>query len=337
MKIKMPSMFNGSLMTSFIYCLLIATCLSVHGQQSNIFIDSYRDGINRINSYNVTYKLEYLQQDLSSKTNSSNGLFVALAQTNQDMFASGLGWRVENQVGDKESHTIAITDWKTLTDSIKSQSVLSPGFTYNNFLNPIIKGMYLTDILRNKQSIISPLSSDDGLGVFRVSNPLLTGFSYIDIVLDSNHDYRLKKYILYVTNKKNGQVVMAEKTEIQEFFQDKNESFPGVISRTIGQGVTGQRFTVDRENSSFNLSVAGNLFLAESLPAVNVEKDGWKYYYPPALLPSVKATIAAMPTPPSKAFKSWVIVLFLGFNALFLIAFIVTRIRKIKIHKTTTI
>jgi hypothetical protein len=306
----------------------------IHAKSTDT-VNAYLDSICKIKSYDVTYVMDILIDG-----GKGGGLTPGLTQTNRDMFSADAGWRVENAVNSPEEHTIAIMDAKSIADRIKSDTVVSPGLTYNTYLDPIFKGVYLRDILADKHSTIQPVPAtpgDGGIVQYKLRNPGLQAFDYLQIAFDPAHDNLLKKIELYVTAK-NKRVILIEKTEVQEFVKTSGQAwFPSKILRSMmsaeGVAVSGEQITLDLQHSKFNLPVSEDMFLAKSLPAVNAEDQGWKYYYPPALLPGIKETASIMNklAAPDRKFKTWMLTLFLASNVL-IIGFILLNARKIKTH-----
>jgi len=98
----------------------------------------------------------------------------------------------------------------------------------------------------------------------------------------------------------NGKSTLEEEMLIEKFSQVGSGNWVPAEGRdarimttgpTIGRAYTGKSMELDTEHSSWNSIESGALFTAKSLPAVNVEKDGWKCDYPAALLSDIKVSL----------------------------------------------
>jgi hypothetical protein len=206
---------------------------------------------------------------------------------------------VEDRIG-SDSHTIAVKEWRT---AVKRGLPLSkafmrslPGFTYHDYLNPVISlgGFYLTQFLTDPNSTvksINALPSEPKLIGFQAANPKVSGF--IRLWLDPDHGC-MPKQIEWYQESPDGKAPLAERMEISQFIHIQNGDWVPTEATNLrftpkGSTSSGQKMQLDLNGSSWNSVKSDDLFLASSLPQVNLSEGGWACDYPPGLLRAIKS------------------------------------------------
>ena len=273
-------------------------------------IDRCVAAIKSITSYDVTFRREVLDYiDLLDLKYSTNIPEVSFTQTNRDVFAIGIGRRFEEYIG-TTNHSMGVLDLRTARPDLAKCNTYQ---AYPNLINPVVDAangrswnecFFLTDLLTNQNSTISPLEaslSDGKMVGFQVDNPPILHDQYVRVWLDTEHGYMPNKVELYMRTESHhtldGSVALAGRIQVDEFKQvEKNIWVPTRGSSVIiaqageykGRIVDGSKMEVDLEHSSWNTIKSDELFLATSLPEVNYKKDGWVYDYSPRRLENAK-------------------------------------------------
>jgi hypothetical protein len=286
----------------FLGCFFLAT--SGFAGTSNE-IDRCMAAINSIKSYDVTFTIQHLSYPNYNNLTKPDASVVAITDTNRDVLAVGLGRRIERGVGNNKTHTIGVIDWNTAITNgrplAKALTFVLPGLTYYDYVNPPSGNFFLSDLLSDKHFNIIPLepnATNSEMAGFQVSSSASTGF--IRVWPDPKHGYMPSKVEWY-HEVKDGQISLLYRMEVEKFIQiDDGDWVPAKAILTSimptgtakGREVTGFLMTVDTTHSSWNSINSSDLFLAKSLPTVNSKQDGWKFYYSPPLLSSIKAAEA---------------------------------------------
>jgi hypothetical protein len=283
----------------FVACVFVIQSFFTSAGKADNITDKCVASIERIKSFDVTYRLDILVFGNDVKEGADiNASNVGLSFTNRDVFARGLGRRIEDSVG-QEDHSIAVIDWKTATRSGRplSESLRKslPGLTYGDYVNPIEDRLFLTDLLRDKHTVITPLAekgAEPGWSGFTVSNPHLNG--QLQLWLDADHGY-LPASIESYSMTASGERVLRQSVRIERFIEYAENCWaPAKMMSTVYQGVdkaskkalaaTGKVVEIDENRSKWNTIQDGKLFLAASLPTKNYSANGWNFDYPPDLL-----------------------------------------------------
>jgi hypothetical protein len=253
-------------------------------------IDGCVAAIDGIKSYDVKFRIDTVFGFEESARHTTS--------TNRDVFAIGLGRRIENGIGNEKEYRISAISWTAAIASgkplPKAITLALPGLTYYDYLNPIVGDFFLADLLRNQHSNISPLKAsptNPNMVGFQVDNPKLHG-DFICVWLDAEHGYMPGK-IEWHQRFDDNQLAIAQKMEVEKFVQLGNgawvparatNAYVVPIGSDAGRIVVEQTMELDAEHSSWNSIKSNELFFPKSLPKVNHEMDGWKQYYSPALL-----------------------------------------------------
>lgn len=292
-------------------------------------VDSYLAAIHSIQSFDMTYRrvdLDFPDFDKLDKPDISSDLDDR--STNREVFARGIGWRLEQGVGTADT-IISIFNLRT-----SPASECKPGENYSDFLNPVIgtpdmnseEGRrFLADLLTDTHSQVSPLevlSSNANLFGFQVNNPRLRG-NYMRVWLDAEHGYLPAKAEWYLkTESSHGMnpIGLTRSMEVDRFIQIASQMWAPMTGRLLtimpvgklkGRTIFGWRMELDSEHSSWNSITSDEPFLPKSVPELNYERKGWKYHYPPMLLAAMKEAYAGngnpRPAPRAKG-TVWIIV-----------------------------
>jgi hypothetical protein len=284
------------------FLLLAPLCLEAEAEATSPLIDRCLKAMDSIKSYDAFIRIEqYAYPYASDLTKLDNAPVRVLTEENRDVFAAGLGRRIERNVGDTNLFQVGVIDWKTAASSgkplAKTLSFVLPGLTYHDYLDPRAKNVFLGDLLRDKRSRITSLEvalPDAELPGFEVENPLING--PVRLWLDPRHGGMPKKVECY--ERSNDQFALKEKMQVEEFLQISGDIFvpakatlTSVVPRgpAKGRAYLGFSMVIDPKQSSWNAVKSDSLFRAESLPEMNHHDKGWKYYYPVAMLPGIKA------------------------------------------------
>ena len=266
-------------------------------------VERYVSAVSRIKSFDVTMRVYGLSFPDMNKLEKPN--FPAMASTNtvRDVFAPGLGRRVERYVGRAggEVNQISVMEWDVAAGSGNLSRALHCGLAgrdYLGYLNPTEDKFFLTDLLRDRGSTITPLDaslSPAELAGFEVKHPGLNGA--IRFWLDSRHGWMLKKVEVYNVGERSGKKRLSTLIQVDEFIQVEGDvwapskgSLNYIVHAgpAVGRAHYGCTIAIDAERSFWNTIKSKELFVAASLPAFNHEERGWKQYYPEAILQAIK-------------------------------------------------
>ncbi len=259
-------------------------------------------GIDSINSYDVKFTLSFLQPKHSSDLKKTDDATeVALITTNRDVFASGLGRRIEQSLGDKDSQDIGVIDWKTIKAKrgLISRAIRtsSPGLTYLDYLNPEDDSPFLTEWLRDPHSKISALEgpeSKPGTVGFKVEHFRMHG--QIRLWLDAEHGYMPSRIEFCVRNQQ-GVVSPVRRIRVEKFAQtDAGNWVPAVAINELiqssgpaaGCAYAGEKMELDNQHCSWNKVKDDALFAASNLTNKNYSDNGWTHFDAPTLLQALQ-------------------------------------------------
>jgi len=301
-------------------------------------IDRCVAAINSIKSYDVTFTIEHLSYPNCNNLAKPDAPVVAATDTNRDVLAVGLGRRIERGVGNNETHTIGIIDWNTATTNgrplAKALTFVLPGLTYYDYLNPPSGNFFLSDLLSDKHFNVTPLESDSSNSVpagFQIGSSLSTGF--IRMWPDPKYGY-LPSKVEWYHEVKDGQVSLLYRMQVEKYIQGNDGTWipaKAILTSIMptgaakGREVTGFSMTVDVAHSSWNSVTSDELFFAKSLPTVNSDQDGWKYYYSPPLLSSIKAAEAIRSPEHFELMRGIVLGVMVAITFLFIILLVMRR------------
>jgi len=265
-------------------------------------IDHFLSAVGAVKSYDAVVRVETLAMDDAPHERGR----VLVVETNRDVYADGLGRRLERNVdGDKLG--IGVIDWKTVTGIAKGRRVcpvlfvVNDALTYLGYLNPTLPAgfvhaggvAFLTDVLRNPSFVVKPLdvsSTQPYLVGFQIENP--EGYGICRMWLDSTHNYMLKEldYLVPLDNKPTLQRLV----KVEKFIEpEKGVWVPAsgavTICATSGRPFQGQAMRLDGQRSSFNSIHSDELFLGTSLAHKNYQEDGWTWDYSPDTLADIKS------------------------------------------------
>jgi hypothetical protein len=287
--------------------LSLLFCLSstvFAGIESNDLSGSYLQSLSRLRSFDVVSRVDILAfPDVENLKQQENTPVVIATETNRDVFAVNLGRRIERFVGDDILHDTGVIDWETAqSKGMHRNRALRKGLhgsTYYDYLNleggrtAREAGGTLSDFLRDPRSSVR--SVDQQPRCLEISHPELSG--PIRVWFDHEHGY-LPRVIEWYQSRRNGDIGLRARMHVEEFIQidaDLWAPFKATMmsmapsGSTAGRANQGFSMTVVPEQSCWNCINTGELFHPDSLPTVNHEDRGWKFYYPPAVLPGVKA------------------------------------------------
>jgi len=235
---------------------------------------------------------------------------VAFAMTNRDIFAGGLGRRIELYLGMESNHTIGVIDWKTAQDLAVKDSSSKPfliarsGYTYHDYYNPEAglhqgqTGHFLADLLRDKETQISPLPRDPTNGPFPGFEVNYAGLDGpIRVWVDSAHGQMPSRIEWF--ERRGLESFLITKLDVQNFIDVGGETWvPGKATLTTyipsgppgGQAIFGFSMELDVERSRWNCINSGELFTVQSLSMMNHQEAGWSFCYPPAVLSAIQAS-----------------------------------------------
>jgi hypothetical protein len=269
-------------------------------------IDECVANLENISSYDVFFRVDSLQFSNFGDTNKlDNVTGVAFTWTNRDVFDNGVGRRIEDHVGDNAFHVISVINWKSAISTGKPLALALtrslPGFTYHDYLNPIVGNLFLTELLHAKDSEISPVATNvalRGTDCYQIVNPKMNGI-LIKVWLDPKRGY-IPRRVEWFQKRKDGKFIISEKLNVEKVIQITGGAWvPARATNTrimtsgttIGRSYSGQTIEIDPDRSSWESVKSDKLFLAKSLPVVNLETEGWKCYYPPSMLANARAAL----------------------------------------------
>lgn len=303
-----------------VLCLLQASAL-LSSADNDAELANCIAGISRITSYDVAFRIDNLAfPNWSHPEQNENSSDVFGSETNRDVLAIGMGRRIERGLGGETHRSIAVINWK---DAVarklplgKALTYLLPGWTYYDYLNPRVGDFLLTELLRDQRSKVAALEPQSLVfrqRGFQVENPaanvnnVIHTNGYIRVWPDPDHGYRVGKIEWYQPFN-DGRIVLFSRMEVEEFVQIQNvgwvpakATFCSIAADapSVGRARSGVAMVIDATRCSWNSVRSDKLFLARSLPKVDEEAFGWKYYYSPLLLKAM--------SPPSRVTQSIVV------------------------------
>jgi hypothetical protein len=315
--------------------------LSIHGGvTTDDPIACYQRSIRKIQSFDATISIVQISSTISNYERglNTNKLRVLSAETNRDVFANGLGRRIEES-GKDGPISMEVIDWKTAL-SIREPlaEVLNPllsGLTYLDYLNPYMEqeGLFLSDALNTNDVAISPL----GISPF---NPKLIGFqlefrkrktfqNVYQIWFDSDHGYMVKKCERFLRKIPHfdDSLIPINLMEVKRFIQIHEGTWVPTEA-SMCNNADDYIMKLDEISSSFNSITSGALFSGKSLPKVNERDDGWKQYLSPSVLAQAVAYDAGMRNMAASGWSHetrWIFLGAMGASTLLLIWYIVRR------------
>ena len=291
--------FGNRISAILVVSVLLLPCVNLFAVPDAIA--HYLTAVKGIQSYDVYYRhvdLDYSDFDNLAKPDAP--VEWDDASTNRQVFAKGLGWRFEQQIG-TTNHIIGVLN---LQGAPVEES--KPKNDYSDFLNPVIgtpdmnleEGyQFLTDLMTDTNSSMEQIgidSSNSHLFGFEVNNPKLRG-NYLRVWLDAEHGYLVSKAEWYLkTQSSHGmnRITLSRVMQVDKFEKADGQLWiplSGSISmispagKFKGRAIMGWKMDVDLQRSSWNSIKTDDLFLASSMPEVNSEKNGWKFDYPPVI------------------------------------------------------
>jgi hypothetical protein len=263
--------------------------------------------IDTVKSFDVTLRLNLLVfPDSSNPEKPDNKSQVWATYTNRDAFAVGFGRRIETSIGDKSEHEVAQIEWKTAQStkrpSASAINVSLPGLYYLEYVHPIVEEYFLTDLLRDPDSRISPFktaSDDTATYCFDVTNPKIR--CRIRLWLDASHNClpaRLELYRLI----NDTQFALTERMQVDEYKSLADNIWVPIratynnilpVGPAAGRASSGKVMEVDMEHSSWNSVKDGKMFVRRSLPKANYSEAGWRFEYSPEALAMKRRTSGA--------------------------------------------
>jgi hypothetical protein len=280
------------------------------------------EAISRIRSYDVTASIQDMSYAYPYGFEKTRVQAAGQIINSRDVLAFGFGRRVESFLGTQEQIT-SVIDWQTAARQDKVSNAISCPFadvSYLDFFNPNVAGFFLSELMRDKDSVVTTLARDLSLKVsigFEVTNPKVPG--RVRVWPDPQHG-NMPALIEVFTVSKKGKTVLDGRTRIEEFMhlQDGSwvpvkgfyESFANVVANAgkkvteVSRAVRGETLTVDVKRSTWNSIRSGDLFSGASMPEANLRRDGWREHYPANILAEIKKAAKMFIVPVSDAFAA---------------------------------
>lgn len=256
--------------------------------------------IAKIRSHDVVAQVRYVTYD-SSKDEDVHTK-AGLEETTRDVFAVDQGRRIERRLGSDRGYSVSVLDWRSAQRqrvSLESCTVrlFMPGPLYHDYLNPVVGGRLLTELLSSPDTRINPLPPPNPPGTWigmELKTRRLPG-TVLQLWLDTSHGCLPVKLDRY--RERDGSLVLVTRLQIEEFLQVDAETWAparGLLNPLVIETIRETALlAVVRERSTWNQPLAETLFTAAGMPPVNFERDGWKHHYPKETL-AMERTIDAI-------------------------------------------